>query len=169
MPQAATLPTSPLAHSHSRRSSRAAPRHVPLEERVAVLEMHAQSIATVADVRASENRMTLWIFGAALALAGFCFAILSASEARMDKRIDALDMALDKRMDALDSRIDKLDSRIDKLDSRIDTAVAELKADIHANTARMGRLEERMDRFDAKLDSRFDALMSELRSQRRGE
>jgi len=154
MPQAATLPRA----SHTRRTV----RHVPLEERVSVLETHAQSIATVADVRAAENRLILWILSAAVALAGFCFAILSGSEGRIDKRMDALDTALNKRMDTLDTalnkRMDALDSRMDKFEARID------------------RLEERMDRLDAKVDSRFDkldakfdALLAELRSQRRGE
>jgi len=124
MPQAATLPT----HSHTPRRTRADRRTVPIEERVSVLETRAESIATVADVRGAENRMTLWIFGAALALAGFCFAILSASEGRMDKRIDALDTRIDK----LDARIDKLDARIDRLDAKIDARFDAMMAELRA-------------------------------------
>jgi len=135
MPQAATLPT----HSHTHRRTRADRSAVPIEERVSVLETRAESIATVADVRGAENRMTLWIIGAGLALAGFFFAQLSSNTARLDgaiaantARIDALAARQDARMDGLDAKIDRLDAkfeaRFDKLDARFDALMAEIRA-----------------------------------------
>jgi len=63
---------------------------VPIEERVAVLETHAQSIATKADVRGAENRMPLWIMGAGIALAAVFFAMLNARTSRTDTAIAEL-------------------------------------------------------------------------------
>jgi len=148
MAQTANIPAHSFAHASA---SQPASRVVPLEERVAVLEAHRESLtpalATKADVRGAENRMILWILGAALALAGLSLTLLSASEGRLDKRMDGLD----KRMDGLDKRIDGLDKRMDGLDKRMDG------------------LEARIDRLDAKIDSRFDALMAELRAQGRSQ
>jgi len=167
MAQAITRPI----HTQASPAHRQEPHPVPLQERVSVLETRAESTATRADVRGAENRMILWILGAALALAALLVPIITSNAVRTDEqvskldttlnaRIDKLDTTLNARIDKLDSRIDKLDSRIDKLDSRIDEAMAEIKAESRAMNARM-------DRLDAKIDARFDALMAELRAGRR--
>jgi len=162
MPQAATLPTSPLAHSHSRRSSRANTRPVPLEERVAVLETHAQQLATKADISDLRSEILKWGTGAAIAL----FAAFAAMFIGNTARIDRLDGKIDASVAKLDA---KLEQSIAKLDAKLEQSVAKLDA-------RIDRLEERMDRLDAKVDARFDrldakfeAIMAELRAQRRPE
>jgi len=127
--------TAPFPHSPVPRRT---VRHVPVEERVSVLEAQWETLTPElatkgdvrADVRGAENRLILWILGAGIALAGLAFALF----ARMDAAITEI-----------------------KADGRETTA--RLEAAIAANTARI-------DRLDAKIDTRFDAIMVELREQR---
>jgi len=124
MPPAATLPRA----SHTRRTV----RHVPLEERVAVLETHSPMLATKADVKAevrgTENRLIMWIFGAALALLAAILPMISANTARIDALAARTDARIDKLEDKVEARFDKLDARIDKLDAKFDALLAELRA-----------------------------------------
>jgi len=104
MPQAATLPTP----SHTRRRIRADRRAVPIEERLSVLEAHWETLSpdlatrsdVRADVRGAENRLIMWILGAAAALAGFFLS----NTARLDTRIDKLDAKFDAMMAELRSQ-----------------------------------------------------------------
>jgi len=130
MPQAATLPRP----SHTRRTVRV----VPLEERVAVLETHAQQIATKADISDLRSEILKWGVGAVVALSAVFFALLAASTARTDATL--ADIKADQR--AMNARIERLD---EKIDSRFDALLS------------------RQDKLDAK----FDAVLAELRSQRR--
>jgi len=152
MAKTAMAPAAPIPHSPA---PRRAVRHVPIEERLSVLETRAESTATRADVRGAENRMILWILGTGVALMAVFFAMLSTSTSRTDAAIAdvrADSRAMNARMDALDAKIDRLDA---KLDARFDALLA-----------RQDGLDAKLDRLDAKMDARFDAIMAELREQR---
>jgi len=156
MAKTAMAPAAPIPHSPA---PRRAVRHVPIEERLSVLETRAESTATRADVRGAENRMILWILGTGVALMAVFFAMLSTSTSRTDAAIAdvradsrAMNARMNARMDALDAKIDRLDA---KLDARFDALLA-----------RQDGLDAKLDRLDAKMDARFDAIMAELREQR---
>jgi len=113
MPQAATLPTQA---QRTQRRERGTVRHVPLEERVAVLETHAQQIATKADISDLRSEMIKWGVGAAIALFTAFAAMFIANTARIDR--------LDAKIDAQAAR---QDARMDRLDAKLDTILSELR------------------------------------------
>jgi len=162
MAQVANTPTLPLTP----RSPRVEARTAPLEERVAVLEAHRESLtpqlATKADVKGAENRMILWILGAGLALAGLGLAMFARLDSAMTSNLARLDSAMTSNIARLDSAIAANTARIDKLDAKID-------ARFDALLARQDKLDARMDRLDEKLDARFDAIMAELRALNRAQ
>jgi len=123
-------------------------RTASIEERTAVLETRWEQVmptlTTRADLREVEIRLLKWGIGAGLALLAVFVSMFTASTARMD--------ALDAKIDSLAARTD---ARFDALDAKIDLLAA--------------RTDARFDALDAKIDSRFDALMAELRAQRRGD
>jgi len=156
-PQAATLPTPALAHSHARKSAAVKQRGVPTEERVSVLEAQWETLtpalATKADIGDLRSEILKWGVGAAIALFTAFAAMFIANTARIDR--------LDGKIDASVSKLDaKLESSVGKLDAKLESSVGKLDAKIDALAARQ---DARMDRLDAKLD----ALMAELVRQRR--
>jgi len=159
MAQTANIPAHSFAHAPA---SQPVTRAVPLEERVAVLEAHRESLtpalATKADVRGAENRMILWILGAGLALAGLGLAMFARLDGAMASNIARLDSAMASNIARLDSAMAANTARIDKLDAKID-------ARFDALLARQDKLDARMDRLDVKLD----AIMAELRALNRAQ
>jgi len=179
--QAATAPKFSQARKTTRERT---VRHVPIEERVSVLETHSPTLATRADISDLRSEIIKWGVGAVIALSAVFFALLAANTARTDGTL--ADIKADGR--AMNARIDRLDEKIEasvaKLDAKLENSIAKLDAKIDAlaarQDARMGALDAKIDRLDAKLDARFDALLSrqekldtkfdammaELRSQR---
>jgi len=106
-----------------------------LETRTTVLETRWEdtfpTLATKADVRAesrgAETRMTLWIFGGALALAALLVPLLTANTARIDK----LDTKIETSADRINARVDrleeKIDARFEKMDARFDELLGALR------------------------------------------
>jgi len=141
LPHAAAATARPSAREHTR-TAKQAWQTEPVEARVSALEARWEAtvptLATIADLRGVENRLIVWILGAAgtllLSLLGIFFA----------------------GYNSLNTRID---SAVAELRTETRASIAELRAEIRETNARM---EARFERMDAK----FDALMAELRSQR---
>jgi len=151
------------------------------ESRVAALEARWEetvpTLATRSDMRSElrgvENRLIIWILGAAFSL---LFAVLGIFLSGYN--------SINERFDSVNVQIHSVNTRIDSVNARIDSAVAELRADSKASITELrnelretnARMEARFEKIDARfekmearferLDAKFDALMSELRSQR---
>ena len=79
-------------------------------------------------------------------------ADLQQAIARVNERIDALDVRLSERIDALDAR---LSERINALDARLSERINALDA----------RLSERIDRIDTHLNERIDRINDRFERQ----
>jgi len=128
------------------RADKQAWRAESADVRVAALEGRWEAtvptLATIADLRGVENRLIVWILGAAgtllLSLLGIFFA----------------------GYNSLNSRID---SAVTELRAETRASIADLKDETRSSIA---ELRAEMREANARMDSKFDALMAELRSQR---
>ncbi|KXU35001.1 hypothetical protein AXK11_07500 [Cephaloticoccus primus] len=116
-----------------------------VEERLGVLEATHATSADLRELR-SEARLIRWVLsavaGALIGVIGMVFSIQSSMNARVDAAVVELRTEIRATNDRLDKVIERMDARLERMDARI-------------------------DKLDAKLDARFDALMAELRAQRR--
>jgi len=174
MPQSISAPlphavAEPSAREHAR-AARQSWSAQPIESRVSALEARwEETVPTLAtrsdmhgELRAVENRLIIWILGAAFSL---LFAVLGIFLAGYN--------TINERFDSVNARFDSVNERFDSVNARIDSVAAELRAEIRETNARMEarfeKMEARFEKMEARferLDSKFDALMSELRSQR---
>jgi len=149
----------PSAREHTR-AAKPFERAESAEVRVAALEGRWEAtvptLATIADLRGVENRLIVWILGAAgtllLSLLGIFFAGYNSLNTRIDSAVTEL---------RAETR-----SSIAELKDETRSSIAELRAEIRETNARMEARFERMDAKFEKMDAKFDALMAELRSQR---
>jgi len=163
------VPAEPSAREHAR-AERQAWSAQSVESRVSVLEARweetvptlATSLGVRAELRAVENRLIIWILGAAFSL---LFAVLGIFLSGYN--------TINERFDSINSRFDSVNTQIHSVNARIDSVAAELRTEIRETNARMDarfeKMEARFEKMEARferLDSKFDALMSELRSQR---
>jgi len=121
----ATTAQAPAAHFPHAQAPRRSVRHVPVDERVSVLEARWEQtipeLATHRDISDLRSEIIKWVVGAGIALFAAFAALFIANTAR----IDALAARQDTRMDALDAKLDRLDA---KMDSRFDALMAEIRA-----------------------------------------
>gem|GEM_PF-377800 len=149
----------PRAREHTR-AAKPFERTERIDARVSALEARWEetvpTLATSVDIsdirselRGVENRLIVWILGAAgtllLSLLGIFFAGYNSLNTRIDSAVAEL---------RTETR-----SSILELKDETRSSIAELRAELRETNARM---EARFERMDAK----FDALMAELRSQR---
>jgi len=152
MPKAISAPL-PHVQAHAEPSARERTRAAKpfsrtesADVRVAALEGRWEAtvptLATIADLRGVENRLIVWILGAAgtllLSLLGIFFA----------------------GYNSLNSRID---SAVAELRTETRSSIAELRTETRSSIA---ELRAEMRETNARMDAKLDALMAELRSQR---
>jgi len=150
MPQSLSAPlphvhAEPKAREHTR-SDKQAWRAQPVESRVAALEARWEetvpTLATRSDMRAElrgvENRLIIWILGAAFSL---LFAVLGIFL----------------------SGYNTINERFDSVNARIDSVAAELRAEIRETNARM---DARFERLDSKFDALMSELRSQRNDSR---
>jgi len=182
MPKAISAPfphaaAQPSAREHAR-AAKQAWHAQPIESRVSALEARWEetvpTLATRSDVRGElrgvENRLIIWILGAAFTL---LFAVLGIFLSGYN--------SINERFDSVNTQIHSINARFDSVNARIDSAVTEIRTETKASIADLrdelrteiretnARMDARFERMDARferLDSKFDALMEELRSQR---
>jgi len=123
-----------------------AARAQTLEERVLVLET---THATSAELGRVKSELIKWVLFAAT---GVLVGVLSL--------VFALHGSTGARIDHVNTRIDEVNARIDQVNVRIDQMQSEMNS-------RFDQVNSRIDQLNQRLDAKFDAIMAELRDQRR--
>jgi len=152
MPKVISAPlphTQAHAEPSAREPARAAKpfeRTERIDARVSALEARWEetvpTLATIADLRGVENRLIVWILGAAGTLLLSLFGIFFAGYNSLNTRID---------------------SAVTELRTETRSSIAELKDETRSSIA---ELRAELRETNARMDAKFDALMAELRSQR---
>jgi len=137
MPKVIAAPF-PQAHAEPRarertRAAKPFERTESVEERVSALEARWEAtvptLATIADLRGVENRLIVWILGAAgtllLSLLGIFFAGYNSLNARIDSAVAELRTETRSSIAELRAEMREANAR---MDSRFDALMAELRS-----------------------------------------
>jgi len=186
MPQSISAPlphavAEPNAREHAR-AARQSWSAQPIESRVSALEARwEETVPTLAtrsdmhgELRAVENRLIIWILGAAFSLLFAVLGIFLAGYNTINERFDSVNA----RFDSVNTRIN---SAVTELRTETKASIADLRDELRAEIretrdetraasaelrASITELRAEIRETNARIDSRFDALMSELRGQR---
>jgi len=181
--------TASLSHAQasapSPRAAKQAWRAPPIESRVAALEARWEetvpTLSTIADLRGVENRLIIWILGAAFSLLFAVLGIFLSGYNSINERFDSVNTQIHSVNARIDSAVTELraETRASIADLRDETraSIADLRAEIRETKeetrasiaelrASIAELRTEIRETNSRMDAKFDALMAELRSQR---